>query len=86
MTPLQQNCSLIWDDQTLQAAIVDPGGDLDQLLAEVDPQDYRLAQDAARAGRQRQVQRCSGGTLATTQSMPLVRTRSWSADVLTGLP
>lgn len=32
VTPFQQNCSLIWDDQTLQAAVVDPGGDLDLLL------------------------------------------------------
>ncbi|MBX3659630.1 MAG: MBL fold metallo-hydrolase [Ramlibacter sp.] len=35
VTAFQQNCSILWDDQTLQAAIVDPGGDLDRLLAEV---------------------------------------------------
>ena len=32
VTPFQQNCSLIWDDQSLQAAVVDPGGDLEVLL------------------------------------------------------
>lgn len=35
VTPFQQNCSLIWCDQTLQAAVIDPGGDLDTILAEV---------------------------------------------------
>ncbi len=28
VTPFQQNCSLVWDDQTRQAAVIDPGGDL----------------------------------------------------------
>jgi glyoxylase-like metal-dependent hydrolase (beta-lactamase superfamily II) len=35
VTPFQQNCSLIWDDQTQQAAVIDPGGDLDLILSEV---------------------------------------------------
>ena len=35
VTPFQQNCSILWCDQTMQAAVVDPGGDLDVLLAEV---------------------------------------------------
>jgi hydroxyacylglutathione hydrolase len=32
VTPLQQNCSLIWDTATKHAAFVDPGGDIDQLM------------------------------------------------------
>lgn len=28
VTPFQQNCTLLWCEQTLQAAVVDPGGDL----------------------------------------------------------
>ena len=35
VTPFQQNCSIVWCDETLQAAVIDPGGDLDRLLAEV---------------------------------------------------
>jgi glyoxylase-like metal-dependent hydrolase (beta-lactamase superfamily II) len=31
VTPFQQNCSLIWCDQTLQGAIIDPGGELDKI-------------------------------------------------------
>ncbi len=32
VTPFQQNCSIVWEDDGMQAAVVDPGGDLDQLL------------------------------------------------------
>lgn len=35
VTPLQQNCSLIWCTKTMKAALVDPGGDLDKLKAAV---------------------------------------------------
>jgi len=31
VTPLQQNCSLIWCTRTMKGALVDPGGDLDRL-------------------------------------------------------
>jgi hydroxyacylglutathione hydrolase len=36
VTPLQQNCSIVWDEQTLQAAVVDPGGDLELVLGRLD--------------------------------------------------
>lgn len=32
VTPFQQNCSVLWCEQTRAAAIVDPGGELDRLL------------------------------------------------------
>jgi hydroxyacylglutathione hydrolase len=35
VTPLQQNCSLIWCTKTMKGALVDPGGDLDLLKAGV---------------------------------------------------
>ena len=31
VTPFQQNCTLIWDEQTMRGAIIDPGGDLDRI-------------------------------------------------------
>jgi hydroxyacylglutathione hydrolase len=31
VTPFQQNCSVLWCDVTRRAAVVDPGGDLDQI-------------------------------------------------------
>ncbi|WP_299022762.1 MBL fold metallo-hydrolase [uncultured Tepidimonas sp.] len=32
VTPFAQNCSLVWCDATRQAAVIDPGGDLDTVL------------------------------------------------------
>ena len=42
VTPFQQNCSLIWDDTTMEAAVVDPGGDLDRIRAAVEETGVRL--------------------------------------------
>lgn len=33
VTPFQQNCSLLWCEETMQGVVVDPGGDLDRILA-----------------------------------------------------
>lgn len=33
VTPLQQNCTLLWCTATMRGAFVDPGGDLDVLIA-----------------------------------------------------
>ncbi len=35
VTPLQQNCTLLWCTRTMKGALVDPGGDLDKLKAAV---------------------------------------------------
>ena len=44
VTPFEQNCSLVWDDATKQAAVVDPGGDLDVILAEAQRLGLKLEQ------------------------------------------
>ncbi|MGH6658330.1 MAG: MBL fold metallo-hydrolase [Sphingomicrobium sp.] len=33
VTPLQQNCTLLWCTKTMRGAFVDPGGDLDKLTS-----------------------------------------------------
>jgi len=35
VTPFQQNCTLIWDPDTMVGAVVDPGGDLDRIEAAI---------------------------------------------------
>ena len=35
VTPLQQNCTLLWCTQTMRGALVDPGGDLPKLKAAI---------------------------------------------------
>ncbi len=32
VTAFEQNCSIVWDDDTRRAAIIDPGGDVDVLI------------------------------------------------------
>jgi hydroxyacylglutathione hydrolase len=36
VTAFAQNCSIVWDTQTKEAAIVDPGGDVEKVLARVE--------------------------------------------------
>jgi len=42
VTAFQQNCSLVWCDETLEAAVIDPGGGLELLLAEVERRGLKL--------------------------------------------
>ncbi|GEA59936.1 MBL fold metallo-hydrolase [Vibrio comitans] len=32
VTPFQQNCSIVWCDETMKGVVIDPGGDVKQLL------------------------------------------------------
>ena len=36
VTPFQQNCSLLWCEQTGHAAVVDPGGDIDLVIEAIE--------------------------------------------------
>jgi hydroxyacylglutathione hydrolase len=38
VTPLQQNCTIVWCARTLKAAVIDPGGEVERLLAAIDGQ------------------------------------------------
>lgn len=44
VTPFEQNCSLIICAQTQDAAIVDPGGDIDKILAQVQKTGAKVTQ------------------------------------------
>ena len=35
VTPFQQNCAVLWGDGSKQAVVVDPGGDVDRILAAI---------------------------------------------------
>lgn len=43
VTPFQQNCSLVWCEETRQAALVDPGGDVERLQDAVRQMDVEIA-------------------------------------------
>ena len=36
VTPFQQNCSLVWDEQDRRATVIDPGGDVPRILEEIE--------------------------------------------------
>lgn len=42
VTPFEQNCSLIWCDETMKGAVVDPGGDLDRIYAGIKKSGFTL--------------------------------------------
>jgi glyoxylase-like metal-dependent hydrolase (beta-lactamase superfamily II) len=43
VTPFQQNCSVVWCPETQQGAVIDPGGDLDRILAVVRKENVTLS-------------------------------------------
>ena len=38
VTPFQQNCTLVWCKETMEGAFIDPGGEVNHLLAVADEQ------------------------------------------------
>lgn len=43
VTPFEQNCTVLWCETTRQAAVVDPGGDLERILAVMEKEGLSLA-------------------------------------------
>jgi glyoxylase-like metal-dependent hydrolase (beta-lactamase superfamily II) len=35
VTPFQQNCAILWNEETMKGAVVDPGGEVPRILAEI---------------------------------------------------
>ena len=69
VTPLQQNCSLIWCTKTMKAALVDPGGDLDKLKAGVEKAGVTLEKILVTHGH---LDHCGqAGMLADELSLPI---------------
>lgn len=44
VTAFQQNCTIIWDDATMRATVMDPGGDVDAILDVLSRQGLTLEQ------------------------------------------
>jgi len=42
VTPYQQNCSVLWCDETMLGAVVDPGGDLDLIIDAIESNDVTI--------------------------------------------
>lgn len=44
VTPFQQNCSVIWCSDTLEGAVIDPGGDTDKIIAIIEKHQINVTQ------------------------------------------
>jgi len=42
VTPLQQNCTVVWCTKTMECAVIDPGGDLEPLMAEIERRGLKI--------------------------------------------
>ena len=70
VTAFQQNCSIVWCDETLDAAVIDPGGELPRLLAFVASQGLNLK---AIWLTHAHIDHAGGtGELARTQGLPII--------------
>lgn len=70
VTAFVQNCSLVWCDQTHEAALIDPGGDIERLLAEV--RSRRLELTALWLTHAHLDHAGGAGTLARTLGLPII--------------
>jgi glyoxylase-like metal-dependent hydrolase (beta-lactamase superfamily II) len=60
VTPLQQNCTLLWCTATMKGAFVDPGGDLDRLKAAAKSQGVEIEKIILTHGH---IDHCGGAKL-----------------------
>lgn len=69
VTPLQQNCTLLWCTETMRGAFVDPGGDLDRLKAAAAQHGVTIEKILITHGH---IDHCgSAGILATELGVPI---------------
>ena len=84
VTAFQQNCSLVWDDESLQAAVIDPGGDLDVLLDAVAKLGLKLEQIWVTHGH---LDHCSGAAdLSEQLGLPIIGPHKGDLFWIEGLP
>lgn len=48
VTPLQQNCTIAWCEETMKGCAVDPGGDVDRLMKVIEEQGVTLEKSSLR--------------------------------------
>lgn len=84
VTPFEQNCSLIWCEQTRKAAVVDPGGDLNRILAAVKEEGVTLEKILLTHAH---IDHAGGtGELAESQQLPIIGPHKGDDFWIQGLP
>ena len=80
VTPFQQNCAILWDDDSKAGMVIDPGGDVDRILAAIEQtgaNDREDRADAWTSGSRRRrgrlcAMRCRPGPAARCRSRGLI--------------
>jgi len=84
VTAFQQNCSVVWCDETLEAAVIDPGGDLPRILQAVKERGLTLKQILLTHAH---IDHAGGtGTLARELGLPIIGPQEADQFWITGLP
>lgn len=84
VTPFQQNCSIVWCTRTMQAAIVDPGGDVPTILGALKELGVEPAAIWLTHGH---IDHAGGATeLAQALSIPVIGPQEADAFLLDDLP
>ena len=84
VTAFAQNASIVWCDATLQAAVIDPGGDLPVLLAQIQSLGLTLQQILLTHAH---IDHAGGtGELAQTLNLPIVGPHPGDQFWIDGLP
>jgi len=84
VTPFQQNCSLVWCEATGRAALIDPGGDEERLLAAVAKRGLTLEKLLLTHGHIDHVG--AAGRLAERLGLPIEGPHEEDAFLLEALP
>lgn len=84
VTPFQQNCSIVWCDETMEGAVVDPGGELPRLVATAKKLGVTLKQILLTHAH---IDHAGGtGTLARELGLPIVGPHEADQFWIDGLP
>ncbi len=84
VTAFSQNCSIVWCDETMKAAVIDPGGDLPTLLKVVDQRGVQLEQIWLTHAH---IDHAGGtGTLARERGLPIIGPHEADQFWIDGLP
>ena len=84
VTPFQQNCTLLWCDETREAAVVDPGGDLERIVAAARKHDVRIVKILLTHGH---IDHASAaGTLAAQLHVPIEGPHEDERSLIARLP
>lgn len=84
VTPFQQNCTLLWCEETMKGAVVDPGGDLDRILAVAEQEGVTLEKILITHGH---IDHAGGtGDLAKQLNLPIEGPQKEDQFWIDGLP